>query len=56
MKTEQTWTEIHTSKHERTEMAGDLFVIVKPSDWKWLKEEEEEDERTLSDNVENCTI
>ena len=42
MKTEQTWTEIHTTKHERTEMAGDLFVIVNPSDWKELKEEEEE--------------
>ena len=24
-------------------LAGDLFVIVDPSDWKWLKKEEEEE-------------
>ena len=31
-------------KYGRAELTGDLFVIVHSNDWKWIKEEEEDDD------------
>ena len=45
---EQTWTEIQL-KHGRTEIAGDLFVIVDPSKKKKEEEEKNEEKEKVED-------